>query len=413
MVRRLWVAVVALAAAATGMAAVHHDHTPAHLRASALPVPDSVTTEVTAGAPTIPAPATTSTALTPTSPAAIRRRPPARAQSAATVPTVTLPPTTVPSLDLFSLFYMQPAGQANTLVETDWTGHTVRTIQLSNATLCNPGMCSSSPDGSRFNIGTTTYRSDGAPVGSVPAFGMWADDNFHVCTMRRKPGTDPVSGPSVLGLSDPAGHSRSVAELASTSTGDTPSVVACNVLHDRAVIAHNGSSYIVRLSDGAITSPPSGCTRILDLSGDGRLAASVQASVAATDICDLDSGATLAHVPISYGVLSGDGSLITGSRLTSCNDVQTYADEVVYDWRHGTVLFSSEADLDPPLPCDTAFWEWRRRPSGGFFVFQAELMNPRTLGDAGATYAPADVYLFDLGHGSRRIATDIAGQSVF
>lgn len=143
-----------------------------------------------------------------------------------------------------------------------------------------------SPDGSRFQLLGTAVNRDGQVQGSLATAGkppvVWGDDSRHLCQMATR--SSLFEGPTTLQLIQPGQPPRDVAQVGTAFAQSAPSVLACSMLGDRAVVVETGpignalELWVLRLSTGDIlyhkTFPTTGgaATRVT-ASRDGQLLA--------------------------------------------------------------------------------------------------------------------------------------------
>jgi hypothetical protein len=326
--------------------------------------------------------------------------------SEVTAPTVTLPPTTVPSTELVPLppvpgvFYVQPEGAARTVLQVSWTGEVRRRLELDQPIGCC-GLQTSAPDGSSLRLGHDVYDDDGERRGAMygPA---WADDGVHACDLRA---TDPsdVNGPQDLLLIDFQNRERKIGTVPAAEPGTGHHIWSCNPERDRVVVsasnAPNRRTVVVRLSDGRVEDVPTVCSQGYGISYDGRYLVAATSANDRAFICDLDANKLVGGLR-RPGQLTGDGSTVLTYEMDHCG------------WYHTLVLTDrvteerlwSSADDGYALPCNQTYSDRRFHPTSPAFVLQVVTLESR---------APGAVFLSDGRHAPRRIVDSAEYAVVF
>lgn len=220
------------------------------------------------------------------------------------------------------------------------------------------GRGSASPDGSRFLLDagrTSVYDRHGSKVGDVPLIGKtvgtWADDSRHLCAMRYSgTATSAADGPTTLVVSQPGEAARDVAQVGRLQAQSGPSVMACSIVADTAVVTQSimGNTqeiWMVRLSTGAVLAhhtyaTDSTSSTMVTASRDGALLAETRQPFPAgsgpttTSIRRTADRSELARVDGRVAGFSWDGEL-----AVILNDSGTGAS--VVRWRTGETLWTA------------------------------------------------------------------------
>lgn len=210
-----------------------------------------------------------------------------------------------------------------------------------------------SPDGARFRSDANVFNRAGQPQGSVGTAtklsAIWADDSRHVCQMVGANGQS--TGPTTFQLVQPGNPPRDVASLGQVLGQTAPSVLACSVLSDRAVVAQGGlmgsstEVWVLRLSTGAVlyhSSFPTGSAGVaLVASRDGQYLAET-----ASACCATGPPSTTIH-RAADGALVGrlDGRRVVGfswdSELAITTDDAGGSTPRLVRWGSGQVVWSA------------------------------------------------------------------------
>jgi hypothetical protein len=244
------------------------------------------------------------------------------------------------------VFWRADPGDQNRLLATDYNGGTIGFLRFSQPVF--GGIASA--DGSRLLIKSEVVSAAGQVIGYPVPYGMWADDNRHLCAVRaanggwggpfwkqvspgHRVGFPPQ--PAWLFLIDPGGSARRVAQVGLLEEEGGAGVLACSPAHDRVVTAQSrmGDAFdlaVYRLSTGERLYQAGPGTRFPNVtaSHDGRLVAVDDPPCHCLRILELPSGRVVGTLRgAEFGYFSWNGSLL--------------ADTVsVRDWRRGRLVWS-------------------------------------------------------------------------
>lgn len=250
------------------------------------------------------------------------------------------------------ILYHDPAN-ADQIDGVTWDGRTSGRIGLGGLS-----ESTSNAAGTLFATSTGEVRDRaGRLVQSKGFSGLWADDERSYCFMFPKGFVD-VGAPAILGVSKPGETVSSIAQIgtypAVTENRPPPSIAACSVENDRAVVFQGSGvapsltfqDWVVQLSTGRIL-----WTHTIKLPGSSSIAVGIAAShdgqfVAESVAAPAPSKATIfgpdgsamAHFEGTVEAFSWDGSLAvtspgSGSPVT------------LMRWREGTVVWTSPTGL--------------------------------------------------------------------
>ena len=210
----------------------------------------------------------------------------------------------------------------------------------------------SNPAGTLYSTSTAIRDRSGAPVLDMKGFitGAWADDERQFCEMFPKGGLD-TGTPAILVLSRPGAPGVNVAQIgtypAVSQNLPPPSVVACSVENDRAVVFQatdpaglTVQDWVVQLSTGrvlwshSIKVPGSPVGIKIAATHDGRYVAETTWSAGqATATIYGPDGSALSHLAVFVQALSWDGSLA----VTSASSGSPVS---LVSWRDGSVVWT-------------------------------------------------------------------------
>ena len=289
-----------------------------------------------------------------------------------------------PSTDLF---HVSPVGLPGTVLNYSWDGALQGAI--TGLPLDSETSVRSSPDGSLFQWDYGTYRSTGEPLGYIPWWSAWAEDNEHFCDVVYQRPDQTWEDPMRLIVADMDGTITPIADLPQHDEFTLPFVVGCSVRYDRAVVLMNNReerrTIVVRLSDGAVLPAPAGCQRGYNVNPSGRYLLGLNADYTA-NICDLVTGATIDTLP-QDGALSGDGRVALLTRVDACG------------WFHEIVLVDRVTDeqlwsSNEPGSAQGCHGSWgmlKYAANGPEMLFQVSVMQDNGIG----TKDPGPVHRID------------------
>ena len=220
----------------------------------------------------------------------------------------------------------------------------------------------SNPAGTLYATGTDIRDRTGKVVGPLAntppktSRVAWADDEIHYCQVVPAPYKGVGPGPAMLQLVLPGGQATNVAQIGTYgSTGQNmpvPTVVACSVENDRAVVSEATVSpgfsvqdWVVQLSTGRIL-----WTHTIKLPGspggvgtvathDGQFVAeSIFSPASATATIYGPEGSAITHLAGWVDAFSWDGSLAVTSPSSG------YPVTLIR-WRDGVVVWTGPAGL--------------------------------------------------------------------
>jgi len=225
------------------------------------------------------------------------------------------------------ILYHDPTN-ADQIDGVTWDGRTSGRIGLGG-----PGGTTSNFAGTLFATSTGEVRDrEGRLVQSKGFSGVWADDERSYCFMFPKGFVD-VGAPAILGVAQPGKAVSSIAQIgtypAVTGNRPPPSVVACSVENDRAVVFQGSGTapnltfqdWVVQLSTGRIL-----WTHTIKLPGSSSIAVAIAASHDAQFVAESvaapapskatifgPDGSAIAHLEGTVDAFSWDGSLAVAS----------------------------------------------------------------------------------------------------
>jgi hypothetical protein len=175
--------------------------------------------------------------------------------------TNTIAPAAIPGTDYgppppgVPLLYEWDLSRPGALLGFDWSGRPRATLQLGAGLTWPTAGIQMSPDGQFFHLysyGPAQPILDrlGHPTADALIFGIWADDNRHVCALS--PGQLLIQGPN-------APTRQVTARLALKSATASIKLAACSIKNDRAIaVGYSGALvsdlWSIRLSDGHVMS---------------------------------------------------------------------------------------------------------------------------------------------------------------
>jgi hypothetical protein len=249
------------------------------------------------------------------------------------------------------ILYHDPAN-VDQIDGVTWDGRTSGRLGFGglNGTNSNPaGTLYGTSTGIRDRSGTSVLDMNGG------FDGVWADDGRHYCFMFPMGFTDG-GAPAILGLSQAGEGVSSIAQIgtypAATANRPPPSIAACSVENDRAVLSQaTGSSgltvqdWVVQLSTGRIlwthTINVTGTTVAVGIvtSRDGQyVAESIALPAPASATIFGPDGSAITHLAATVDAFSWDGSLAVTSPISG-------APVTLIRWRDGTVVWTGPAGL--------------------------------------------------------------------
>jgi hypothetical protein len=245
------------------------------------------------------------------------------------------------------------AGIPNQVDAITWDGVGPGKLALTSA--AGAPVFGPSPDGARFRSDANVFNRAGQPQGSIGPFTklsvIWADDSRHVCQMVGANGQP--SGPMTFQLVLPGNPPRDVASLGQVVGQTAPSVLACSIHSDRAVVAQGGlmgsasELWVVRLSTGALLyheSFPTGSAGVAVVaSRDGQYLAET-----ASACCATGPPSTTIHRAVDGALVARlDGRRVAGfswdSELAITTDGVAGGKPRVVRWRSGQEVWSGPA----------------------------------------------------------------------
>jgi hypothetical protein len=220
----------------------------------------------------------------------------------------------------------------------------------------------SNPAGTLYSTATDIRDRTGKVVGPLANSPIktsrvtWADDELHYCQVVPAPYKGVGPGPGMLQLVLPGGQTSNIAQIgtypAPTENSAPPSIAACSVQNDRAVLVQgSGTSnlsvqnWVVQLSTGRIlwthsiklTGSPVGVA--ITATHDGQFVAESIALPAPSKATIYGpDGSAIAHFVGTVRSFSWDGSLAVMSPDSG-------APVTMIRWRDGTVVWTGPAGL--------------------------------------------------------------------
>jgi len=217
---------------------------------------------------------------------------------------------------------------------------------------------SPNPTGSLYATGQSLRNRTGTVVGTVALKGSglrWADDGRHYCTLDHASQLPPAAGePTTLRVGAPGEQTRTVGQVGTAFEQSGPSLLACGVLGNRAVISQGGPPssafshlWVVDLTTGRIvwsrTYTAGNTIAGAAASRDGRYVAEMRGDLTrqTTTISDAN-GVAVAHLDGTVGAFSWDGSLAV---VSAGGATPTDHQVSVVRWSDGTVVWRAPAGM--------------------------------------------------------------------